>query len=258
MTSPMIDRDKAAVIALVAWALAFGFESLRLARAAVSLYRTNDRLEAMASTLNGRAREVLDLNAQVRALSQESEFLNRLPNFLPQDRGFLRTQHVISEEVGALRRKVGQRVRGSLHIVVDAKANKLYLKKGLKLLWQADCSVGRGGTLVDKKTGRRWEFVTPLGEFKVIGKAENPEWVKPDWAYVESKEPVPPPEDPARKVPGELGAYVLNLGDGYLIHGTKREDLLGQPASHGCVRLAAADLQKLYDTVPVGTTAYIY
>ena len=49
--------------------------------------------------------------------------------------------------------KVGGRLRGSLHIVVDAKANKIYLKKGLKLLWQADCSVGRGGTLVDNSDG---------------------------------------------------------------------------------------------------------
>ena len=101
----------------------------------------------MALSLNQRARDISELNAQIRASSQESEFLNKLPNFLPQDRGFLRTQHVISDEVAALRRQVGQRLRGSLHVVVDAKANKLYLKKGLKLLWQADCSVGRGGRL---------------------------------------------------------------------------------------------------------------
>jgi L,D-transpeptidase YbiS len=254
----MIDQNKIAVVALTGWLLAFGLESLRLAGAVVGLYRANDHLEAVAFTLNQRAREISDLEAQIRANSLESEFLNKLPNFLPQDRGFLRTQHVISEEVAALRRKVGQRLRGSLHIVVDAKANKLYVKKGLKLLWQADCSVGRGGTLVDRQTGRRWEFVTPRGEFRVMGKAENPEWIKPDWAFVEAKEPIPPPEDPSRKVPGELGAYVLNLGDGYLIHGTLREDLLGRPASHGCVRLGADDLKKLYESIPTGTKVYIY
>ncbi|MCX5797915.1 MAG: L,D-transpeptidase [Elusimicrobia bacterium] len=254
----MMDWGRLTVIALTCWVLAFGAESLRLARAVVSLYRANDRLGAVARTLDQRAREISDLSAQIQADSQESEFLNKLPNFLPQDRGFLRTQHVIAGEVSVLRRQVGQRVRGSLHVVVDAKVNKLYLKKGLKLLWQADCSVGRGGTLVDAKTGRRWEFVTPRGEFRVIGKAESPEWTKPDWAYVEARSPIPPPEDPSRKVPGELGAYVLNLGDGYLIHGTLHEELLGRPASHGCVRLAAADLKKLYETVPVGTKVYIY
>ncbi|MDD5627989.1 MAG: L,D-transpeptidase [Elusimicrobia bacterium] len=246
------------VVALVGWTAAFGAESWRLARAVVSLYRANDRLESTARTLDARSREIAGLSAQIHADSEESEFLDRLPNFLPQDRGFLRTQHVIAGEVSELRRQVGQRLRGSLHVVVDAKANKLYLKKGLKLLWQADCSVGRGGTLVDARTGRRWEFVTPRGEFRVIGKAENPEWVKPDWAYVEAREPIPPPEDPSRKVPGELGAFVLNLGDGYLIHGTLHEELLGRPASHGCVRLAAADLKRLYETVPVGTKVFIY
>ena len=69
---------------------------------------------------------------------------------------------------------------------------------------------------------------------------------------------VPPPDDPKRKVPGELGAYVLNLGDGYLIHGTKTEELLGHSVSHGCVRLGADNLKQLYDSVPVGTPVYIY
>jgi L,D-transpeptidase YbiS len=89
-------------------------------------------------------------------------------------------------------------------------------------------------------------------------KIENPKWVKPDWAFVETGELVPPPEDPKRKVEGELGAYVLNLGNGYLIHGTKTEQLLGRPASHGCVRLGADNLKLLYEAVPVGTPVYIY
>jgi len=250
--------NKVSLAALACWLLVFGAESLRLTRAAVGLWRADDRLEAAARVLNQRAREATELTAQIRASSQESEFLNSLPNFLPKDLGFLRTQRVIAAEVAALRRQVGQRLKGSLHVVVDAKANKLYLKKGLKLLWQADCSVGRGGVLLDRKTGRRWEFVTPRGEFRVIGKAENPEWLKPDWAFVEAKQIIPAPDDPSRKVPGELGAYVLNLGDGYLIHGTRDEKLLGQPASHGCVRLGAADLKRLYEAVGVGAKVYIY
>jgi L,D-transpeptidase YbiS len=153
---------------------------------------------------------------------------------------------------------VGRRLRDETHIVVDTRANKLYLKKGLSLLWEADCSVGKGGRLIDPKTGRRWEFVTPRGRFEVRNKIEKPLWVKPDWAFVETGEQVPPPGDPARKVEGELGGYVLNLGDGYLIHGTKNEQSLGRPASHGCVRLGAENLKRLYETVPVGTPVYIY
>jgi lipoprotein-anchoring transpeptidase ErfK/SrfK len=37
------------------------------------------------------------------------------------------------------------------------------------------------------------------------------------------------------------------------IHGTNREDLIGQPASAGCVCLRNADVIELYDLIPVGT-----
>lgn len=250
--------DRFVLALAVCWLAAFGFEAGRMARAATALWRANWRLDDAGNTLIRRSREITELTAAIRACDREREFISGLPNFVPQDQSYLRTQRVISDEVGELRRKVGKRLRGSLHVLVDSKANKLYLKKGVKLLWQADCSVGRGGTLRDRKTGRRWEFVTPRGEFRVIGKAENPEWLKPDWAFVEAGQPVPPPDDPGRKVQGELGAYVLNLGDGYLIHGTRNEELLGRPASHGCVRLGAEDLRRLFESAPVGTRVYIY
>lgn len=41
------------------------------------------------------------------------------------------------------------------------------------------------------------------------------------------------------------------------IHGTNREDLIGRPASHGCVRLANEDMLELFDLVPVGAGVHI-
>ena len=245
-------------LGLTLWLAAFGWKACAVAREGNRLARAAGRLDGEAAALDRGARRLEQLSRESQAQARESEFLQSLPNILPEDKGYLRTQKAISDEVSVLRAKVGRRLKGSLHLVVDAKANKLYVKKGLKLLWQADVSVGRGGRLVDAKSGRKWEFVTPRGEFRVIGKGLNPKWRKPDWAYVEAREPVPPPEDPSRLVEGELGAYVLNLGDGYLIHGTKSEELLGRPASHGCVRVGAADLEKLYKTVPTGTRVVIF
>ena len=245
-------------LGLIVWLAAFGWKACGVARAGRALSHAVDRLEGEASALYRGSRRLAQLERESVVQARESEFLQGLPNILPEDKGYLRTQKAIGDEVSALRAKVGKRLQGALQLVVDAKANKLYVKKGLKLLWQADVSVGRGGTLADAKSGRKWEFVTPRGEFRVIGKNLNPRWRKPDWAYVEAGEPVPPPEDPARMVEGELGAYVLNLGDGYLIHGTKSEELLGRPASHGCVRVGAADLEKLYKTVPTGTRVVIF
>lgn len=245
-------------LGLLVWLGAFGWKACAVSRAHHRLSHEVDRLEGEADALDRGSRRLEVLARQSVAQARESEFLLGLPNILPEDKGYLRTQKAIGDEVAQLRSKVGRRLKGTLQVVVDAKANKLYVKKGLKLLWQADVSVGRGGRLVDARSGRKWEFVTPRGEFRVIGKGVNPKWRKPDWAYVEAGEPVPPPEDPSRLVEGELGGYVLNLGDGYLIHGTKREELLGRPASHGCVRMGADDLEKLYKTVPTGTRVVIF
>ncbi|MEP2776985.1 MAG: HAD-IB family phosphatase [Luteolibacter sp.] len=45
-----------------------------------------------------------------------------------------------------------------------------------------------------------------------------------------------------------------NTRDRYIyIHGTNREDLLGQPASHGCIRLGNEDMIDLFDRVSVGS-----
>lgn len=41
------------------------------------------------------------------------------------------------------------------------------------------------------------------------------------------------------------------------IHGTHEEGLLGQPASHGCIRMYNDEVIKLFDQIPLGTLVYI-
>ncbi|HEY6141675.1 MAG TPA: L,D-transpeptidase family protein [Thermoanaerobaculia bacterium] len=68
-------------------------------------------------------------------------------------------------------------------IVVSTAENKLWLKRGGQTLFEAVCSTGKGTTLaVDGKT---LVFDTPIGKLRVIAKEENPQWVPPDWHYVE-------------------------------------------------------------------------
>lgn len=69
---------------------------------------------------------------------------------------------------------------------------------------------------------------------------------------------VPPFGTAQRKVPKVLGTHKLDLGDGYLIHGTNEEETIGQAVSHGCVRMFNEDVAELYGTVGVGTPVYIY
>jgi hypothetical protein len=64
---------------------------------------------------------------------------------------------------------------------------------------------------------------------------------------------VPPLGTRQRAVSGELGRYRLDLGDGYLLHGTPHTESVGRPSSHGCMRLGDEDIAWLFEHVPVGT-----
>ena len=71
---------------------------------------------------------------------------------------------------------------------------------------------------------------------------------------------IPPMTTLQRKVTDALGPYKLDMGEGYLIHGTHADnaDSIGQAASHGCVRMRNADLTILYQFVSPGTPVYIF
>ncbi len=69
---------------------------------------------------------------------------------------------------------------------------------------------------------------------------------------------VPPLGTANRRIDGELGNYRLDMGGGYLLHGTPTGETPRSATTHGCVRLGDDDLQWLYDFVPVGTKVYIY
>jgi len=69
---------------------------------------------------------------------------------------------------------------------------------------------------------------------------------------------IPPYGTANRRVAGELGRYALDLGDGYMIHGTPNPSSIGRAITHGCIRLADSDIAWLYEIVPEGTPVYIY
>jgi hypothetical protein len=64
---------------------------------------------------------------------------------------------------------------------------------------------------------------------------------------------VPPLGTRNRRIAGELGSHRLDLGDGYLLHGTPYQETVGQPSSHGCLRLADEDIAWLFRRIPIGT-----
>jgi L,D-transpeptidase YbiS len=141
-------------------------------------------------------------------------------------------------------------------ITIDVATNSLYLLRDGQLVVRSPAATGSERLL--RHGSRVWLFRTPHGHLKVLRKIEDPIWRKPDWAYVEAGERIPPRDSPRRNIKGHLGKYALDLGDGILIHGTSERKSIGRRASHGCIRLPDDMLKFLYRTVPVGTDVFIF
>jgi L,D-transpeptidase YbiS len=144
-----------------------------------------------------------------------------------------------------------------VYITVDSYRNRLRIFKGQELLREAVCSTGSGVKLRDPRNGKEWIFDTPQGELKILRKVKNPVWVKPDWAFVE--EGYEPPKGLRDRIDDfSLGDYGLYMRDGYIIHGTIFQTLLGKRVTHGCIRLGDDDLEFAYKNVPVGARVFLF
>jgi len=163
----------------------------------------------------------------------------------------------LSKENRKLQAEMARRAPRGTYIVVDRANNRLYLKRDDTVVLEAVCSSGSGLVLRELNGERRWIFDTPSGSFRVLSKSEDPVWRKPDWAFVEEGRAIP--RDPGERIEyGVLGEYGLYFGDGYLIHGTLYERLLGRSVTHGCVRLGREDLRQVYRAATIGTPIYIF
>jgi len=108
----------------------------------------------------------------------------------------------------------------------------------------------------------REEWKTPVGKFVVREKTVNPTWVIPDSIR---KERIADKGFSEKLIPGgspdnPLGKYRMRLSlNLYGIHGTNIPWGVGMLVSHGCVRLYPEDIEKLYPTVPQGTSGeFVY
>ena len=69
---------------------------------------------------------------------------------------------------------------------------------------------------------------------------------------------IPPYGTPQRRFQKVLGAYRINFGGGFGIHGTDEPDKIGRSVTHGCVRLSDPDIRALYALVEVGDEVVIF
>lgn len=169
---------------------------------------------------------------------------------------YIKAKELLDKSIAQNDKKLRGMTPKSHYLIINSTDNNFYLYKGLEMVRSGKCSTGKN-TLLEKK-GKKWLFKTPKGNFTVKLKRTNPVWTKPDWAFVEEGLPVPGPNHPDRFDEATLGDYALNLGDGYMIHGTVWQRYLGLPVTHGCIRLNDDDLEIVFKSLEKGSNVYIY
>ena len=87
---------------------------------------------------------------------------------------------------------------------------------------------------------------TPVGEFTVQNKLQNPTWYDPAGGVVDADDPANP-----------LGEYWLGLGDHIGIHGTIDPDSIGKAVSRGCIHMADGDIDEVFQLLGEGSAVVI-
>lgn len=171
----------------------------------------------------------------------------------PERTGSARPQSAPANPLARVRSRALE--RGGYAVVIDLDVNRLYFAKGRRVLWSAPAGTGTGMRLANGRG--EWDFSTPNGTFHVQYKELEPDWIAPDWYFVENGLRVPAANSDARRFPRGLGSAAVFIGQGLAIHGTDKPELLGQRVSHGCIRLSNADALRLFHNVQVGTEIVI-
>ena len=128
-------------------------------------------------------------------------------------------------------------------IVVHVDTNRLDLYEGFE--------VTRSWEVATAKPG----WTTPVGEWSMYQKRENPTWYNPALDTWGANLPAVVPGGPGNPM-GTRALYITAPGL-IRIHGTTSPDSIGRYASHGCIRMHNEQVEELYDLVPVGTKVII-
>jgi L,D-transpeptidase YbiS len=144
-------------------------------------------------------------------------------------------------------------------VVIDSRTQSLKLLRGAEILFEAPVSTSRFGLGFEHGSHK-----TPTGKFSIHEKIGGE---MPAGTVFKGRRPIRNPVD--LSLEQDLITSMILWLDGveqqnsqtkerYIyIHGTNHEDLIGQPASGGCIRMRNSDVIQLFDKVEVGTLVEI-
>jgi lipoprotein-anchoring transpeptidase ErfK/SrfK len=148
---------------------------------------------------------------------------------------------------------------GRIKIDISIRDQMLTVKRGDEALRSYPVSSSRFGLGTEEGSMK-----TPIGRFRIaekIGGAAPSGTIFQGRVPLKPGEPFPPTEDLVMSrilwLDG-LEEHNANTRERFIyIHGTKHEDKIGSPASHGCIRMRNADVIDLFDLVDEDTPVVI-
>jgi len=148
---------------------------------------------------------------------------------------------------------------GRTKIDISIPDQRLIVRRGDETLRSYPVSTSRFGLGTEEGSMK-----TPTGRFRIaekIGGAAPSGTIFQGRVPLKPGEPLPPTEDLVISrilwLDG-LEEHNANTRERFIyIHGTKHEDKIGSPASHGCIRMRNADVIDLFDLVDEDTPVVI-
>lgn len=149
--------------------------------------------------------------------------------------------------------------KSPLHIQVSVRHQELKVRLGRKVIRRYAISTSRFGLGSEEGSHK-----TPLGKFRIsdkIGHGAPAGTVFVGRIPLQPDDPLPPTEDLVLSrilwLDG-VEPHNANTRQRFIyIHGTRHEDKIGNPDSHGCIRMRNADVIELFDLVDVDTPVTI-
>lgn len=123
--------------------------------------------------------------------------------------------------------------------------------------FEAEVGLGMDRCLPPEEGGRC--YYTEPGTYRVRWKVYDPEgieWCIPE-SMVDEERYAEDLESGQRCFRDSLGKYALNIGSRYAIHGTNDPSSLGRKRSHGCIRIAIEQMERLFSIMHEGDMVYI-